>query len=373
MLGKRTSLDTERPERTATEARAVLKVERKIREELARLRERLKESQTTLEISPEHVEQVVRVGLALAGQPPLVETTAEGIWPDFSGDRARCPVFRLPALAGSWALCADGLRHPYTQELRPIVFDEALSHDRDDVVLVHLNHRLAQMCLGLLRAEVWAPEGRQRALKRVSVRVVPDKELDAPAIVAYARLVMLGADNTRLHEELMTAGGLIREGRLSRLKAAEVEAALGASQARKVPKALQAKLSELWPKHRDVLLSSLEARADDRKGSLAKSLASRAEKEAADVAAILGELKRSIEAEFKNEPEQLALFTTPEREQFHRNREALARRAAAIPAEIERERRAVFSRYDKPTVRLFPAAVVYLVPESLAKAQRGEA
>ena len=253
------------------------------------------------------------------------------------------------------------------------MFDQALVKDRDDVVLVHLNHRLAQLCLGLLRAEVWAPEGRQRGLKRVSARVVPDQVLDAPAIVAYARLVMLGSDNTRLHEELMTAGGLIREGKLARLKGSEVEAALNQSVARKTQRALQEKLVGLWPKHREVLQSSLEARAEDRKTALAKALATRAEKEAADVAAILGELKRNIESEFGSEPEQLELFTNPEREQFQRNRDSLARRAAAIPAEIERERTAIVKRYENPTIRLFPAAVVYLIPESFSKSHRGDA
>ena len=43
---------------------------------------------------------------------------------------------------------------------------------RDDVVLAHLNHRLVQMSLRLLREEVWSREGRKR-LHRVTARVVP--------------------------------------------------------------------------------------------------------------------------------------------------------------------------------------------------------
>jgi superfamily II DNA or RNA helicase len=372
MLGKRHSLDTERTERSAGEARAVLKVERKIREELERLRARLKESQAILDISPEHVQRVVEVGLALAGQPPLEDARVEGLWPSQNAERNRCPVFRLPPLAGSWALCADGLRHPHTGEVRPIVFDEPLARDRDDVVLVHLHHRLAQMCLGLLRAEVWAPEGRERALHRVAARVVPDKMIDGPVVIAEARLLMLGADSARLHEELMVTGGFIREGRFARMKPAEAEAVLEASTPKRVANAVLSRLAELWPRHRDALIQSIDVRADERKSSLMKALSIRAEREASDVEAILNELARSIEAEFRNEPQQLSLFTSPEREQFQRNREALASRVKAIPDEIARERHAIFARYANPTARVFPAALVYVIPESLARASQGK-
>jgi len=83
--------------------------------------------------------------------------------------------YHLPPLVGTWAVCAKGLAHPYTNEIRPVVFDHDLAAGRDDVVLAHLGHRLVQMCLRLLRAEIWAPEG-QRKLHRVSARVVPDRK-----------------------------------------------------------------------------------------------------------------------------------------------------------------------------------------------------
>src|ERR1035437_8473141 len=47
--------------------------------------------------------------------------------------------------------------HPHTGLQRPITFDPDAAAGRDDIVLAHLNHRLVQRCLRLLRAEVWAP------------------------------------------------------------------------------------------------------------------------------------------------------------------------------------------------------------------------
>jgi hypothetical protein len=38
--------------------------------------------------------------------------------------------------------------------VRPITFDHGVAGGRDDVVLVHLNHRRVQMCLRLLRSWV---------------------------------------------------------------------------------------------------------------------------------------------------------------------------------------------------------------------------
>ncbi len=95
--------------------------------------------------------------------------------------------------------------------LRPIVFDHDVAQGRDDVVLVHLNHRLVQMALRLLRAEVWA-SAAQRKLHRVTARLARNEALDAPAVVAHARLVVLGGDSQRLHEEILTAGGRCARG-----------------------------------------------------------------------------------------------------------------------------------------------------------------
>ena len=81
--------------------------------------------------------------------PALIPAEVKGIWPD--DKRASCPVFDLPALSGSWEQCVEGLYDPYEREkMRPFVFDHALAKGRDDVVLVHLNHRLVQMGLRLL-------------------------------------------------------------------------------------------------------------------------------------------------------------------------------------------------------------------------------
>jgi len=366
MLGRRLILETATAERDAGAIRTMLRVERQLRERIERLHDQLQTSKHELHLSPENVEQVISIGLALAGQLALIPAAVPGLWPDPTGQRTQSPAFYLPALTGSWAACTEGLQHPHTGVIRPIVFDHALIDGRDDVVLAHLGHRLVQMCLGLLRAEVWSFGGTAK-LHRVTARLVPDHVLDTPAVVAHARLVALGGDGQRLHEQILTAGGRLREGRFARLNVGEVQAALDAATHEAPPRTIQDRLAAAWPQHADALQSALQARQNDRMAGLTRFLQDRATKEARDSAAILTELRTSILAEL-DEPEvrQLALFTMVEQEQVQRTIDALRARADEIPAEIERERRAIQTRYAAPTAHLFPVAVTYLVPTSLA-------
>lgn len=366
MLGKRQRLDTSRAEQEAEPVRRMLKFERKLREQLEKLAAQLHETQHDLNLTSDHIENVVRVGLELAGQPALIPVEIDGIWPDPTGLRKTSPVFHLPALSNSWAQCTDGLAHPHSKIIRPIVFDAALATGRDDVVLAHLNHRLVQMCLRLLRAEIWSLDTQTQHLSRVSACIVDDSALSHPVVIAHGRIVVLGGDNHRLHEEIITAGGALIEGRFSRLNVGETKAALESATNTPVPAAIEARFQALWPKHADSLLAALEARRVDRTKNLEKTLEERAEKEVSKLTAIMTELQRSIQTELApHQIEQLDLFLLGDdlgKQQRERDLSALRRRLEEIPEEIERESRHIRSRFTNPHARLFPVAVTWLIP-----------
>jgi len=246
---------------------------------------------------------VVETALELSGQPPLTRKTLN----DPNGEKPSIEVFTVPALRGSWAACKEGLEHPFTHLDRPIVFDNDAASGRDDVVLAHLNHRLVAMSLRLLRAEVWSPDS-QRKLYRVTARVVPNVVLDTPAVIAHGRLLLLGGDNQRLHEELIFAGGYLRQGRFARMNVGQVQHVLEAARTDMVSPQMQQHLQELWPTHSESLLQALEARLRERTNGLQKFLAERAEKEMSDITTILTELRNTILAELRQpEVEQLQL------------------------------------------------------------------
>ena len=363
MLGRRTRLDTKKAETEAEPVRKLLKFERDLADQIKKLTEKLHETKRDLRLDPENIQKVVEVALELAGQPPLIPTTFPGVWPD--PERTACPVFHLPALTGTWEQCGEGLADPFDGKARPFVFDHSLVKDNQDLVLVHLNHRLVQMSLRLLRAEVWSLEGRKR-LHRVTARVVPDSALNHLAVVAHARLVVIGGDSQRLHEEIITAGGQIREGRFARFSSLkEMQDVLSAATDHQPSDASKKKLLQLWPNVGAPLHQALEARTKDRTDGMKKMLADRAEKEVSDITEILNELRRAIREQLDDpyyRENYLPGFAPAEQEQFERNADALRRRLEEIPGEIKKETEAIRARFADPQPRMFPVAVTFLVP-----------
>jgi hypothetical protein len=188
-------------------------------------------------------------------------------------------------------------------------------------------------------------------------------------VVAHARLVVIGGDSHRLHEEVITAGGMLKEGRFARLNVGELDKLQATATSDEAFEPMKKHLLELWDKFAPALAQALEARMKDRTSGLQKKLGERAEKEAEDMRAILLELKKAIDTEL-NDPaayQQLSLFDDLENDQFERNKDFLRARSKAIPAEIEREMAAIKSRYADPQPRMFPVAVTFLVPEKMRK------
>jgi superfamily II DNA or RNA helicase len=357
MLGKRRRLDTARAERENEPVKRLLRFEQNVRELSRRHADQLDESRRDLHLTPANVEAVVHIALDLAHQPRLIPTTIDGI------DR----VFDVPRFSDpSWQPCLAGLIHPHTGKQRPITFDSEAAAGRDDVVLVHLNHRLVQRCLRLLRAEIWAPVDRQK-IHRVTVRSVPHSALRSPAVIGHARLTIVSSDSHRLHEELITAGGVILEGRLDRWNVTQTAEVLAAATNIEPAESISRRLADMWPQLSRNVLSALEARGRDRTDSVRKQLADRADDETQKITAVLNELENSIRTELSRAPDpQLSLFTDAERDQEQRNRDSLVDRLAELPAERTREIEAIRRRYTDPQQRLFPVAVTFLVPEGLS-------
>ncbi|WP_376796421.1 DISARM system SNF2-like helicase DrmD [Thermogemmatispora sp.] len=362
MLGRRRSLDTRQAEQEAAPLRSLLRQQERLEERIHQLHERLLQSERELNITPEHVRAAVEVALELAKQPPLRPVEVR----DPSGQRPPLPAFALPALSGSWAACKEGLAHPFSGQERPVVFDHLLARQRDDVVLAHLNHRLVAMALRLLRAEIWS-SGGQRKLFRVTARLVRAPLSALPVVVAHARLVVLGGDSQRLHEELLLAGGELRQGRFVPLPPAELERWLAQATTTPAPEALRSRLQRLWPACAEPLRQALEARMQERLVELRRVLREREQKEIRDTRAVLRELRRSIEQELAQPSvRQMELFSKVEYEEYERNCAALRRRLQQIDLELEQEPELIRRRFENPQPRLFPVALSFLVPEHLA-------
>jgi len=369
MLGRQAEWLTADAEIDRRAKRATLKVERDLARDLQRLTETLAGSRAALDLTPSTVEQVVRTALRLAHRRELRSADPP--------DGFAAAVFRLPELPGAWAAARNaGLYHPLTGTERLVTFDHDAVAGRSDVVLLHLGHRLVQMCLRLLRAELWAQArnaGGAAKLSRVTARVVPGDVLRVPAVVAHGRVVVTGAEGTRLHEEVMTAGGLIEQGRLARATTEDIASWLTAASDQPVPADVRDRLRGLWPELSDPLGKLLSRRAADRTRSMQALLRKRCEEEVTAVATILDELERSIRGALgaTEHWEQGSLFEVDdERDQLRADHEALLARLDALPDQREDETAALSRRYADPTARWFPAAVEFLVPAAIAKGAR---
>lgn len=359
--GTRRELDTREAEARAAKAKKFVRAERELSERIAKLHERLMETRKDFHLTPDRICSAVKVGLALADRPPLEDVELE--------DAPIGTVFKMPVLTGTWARCMEGLRHPHTGEIRPITFDHDVAKNRDDVVLVHLNHRLVQMCLRLMRAEVWAQDDVKK-LKRVDVRSVPDEVLDAPAVVVVSRLLITGGSHHRLHEELTVSGGYLKANGFARESGVRrVNEWLERASSFKASGSAFEQLAGDFGKHRDAIMQTVEARSRDRLRNLENTLQTRKEQEIKNIGSVLSELQKAIEEELakENKPEQLdwiAQLVEDERTQVRRDFEALKARLASIPEERDQEVQAIERRYESFAARTFPVAVILLVPDA---------
>lgn len=348
MEGNRVKLDTAQAEEEAKLPRAMLKVERKHREDLERLRRTLDESEAELNATPERVERLVTTALDLAGQPRLTPAKVDDL-----------VAFRVPALSGTWEKATEGLAHPHSHGIRPISF--ATVGDRDDVVWAHLNHRLVAMAVGLLRAEGWS--GSER-LSRFSVRAVP--EIEAPVLIAFGRLVVHGGDQHKLHEELIAQAIERKGGRTRRLGVEESERL---ARLEGVPFEGDLDVEALWEDAAETLHTALQARTETRMEALTRIIAEREAKDLKDIEARLGELQGELTKMLAEvdptagKPTTMEMFPETTDDATSRARRSIESRLQELPNELKHEQASIRRRYAEPQHRMFPVAVSVLIPE----------
>ncbi|GGZ28038.1 DISARM system SNF2-like helicase DrmD [Streptomyces poonensis] len=346
--------------------------EQNVTAQTRRLADQYEDTVAALGLTPGNVKRVVETALALDHQPALVPAHREGFAP---GD-----LFDVQPLSGSWERATRGLAHKLREgEQRPITFAPSVAaRARDDVVLAHLKHPLVALSTRLLTAAVWNADSV--GLSRVTAVVSDDPAVTTTLVSAYARYVLVGTDGTRLHEEVLYAGGWFGDtGRFRRWESVNEQGRVlsrALTEGTEAAPHMRQELTEAWPRLRDPLYRSLEARAAELGRQLEGRLADRRAEEERRITATLDRFEATLRAKLKEEGdaegEQLALLTTHEltgheRRQFEDDRRRWQERFEGLPAERERELAAIAARYREPRSHLFPAAVVFVVPAKEAR------
>jgi ERCC4-related helicase len=285
-------------------------------------------------------------------------------------------IDRMPGADPSWADSLDTLRPPRQRgvsphewrrdaPVRPVVFEAPDAID-DEVVQLHLEHRVVRRLLGRFLAQGFVHDD----LARACVGQVRDA---IPRAVLLGRLSLYGNGATRLHDEVIAVAARWTEPAARKeplrpyAERAEAETlrllddSLVASGV--IAKEVQSKLAASSSRDVSELVPHLEARARDAAERAAKLLADRGEREARDLRALIESQRSRIENERRRfDPNQLTLFDPEERRQKEADRRFWDRRLAEIPTEIEREPARIRAGYAVAATRVEPVGMVYLWP-----------
>lgn len=347
----------------------------KLNKQLEELRTILDQSRKSLDLNESQLKNVLSESLEMLGAPRLEKASGEG------------EVFTVPALdkrAGAdptWADTLDTLRTPRPRgtrvwdwrreaPVRPVVFKDP-GHIDDEVVHLHLEHRLVQRLLGRFLSQGFVLDDLARACVGQTTDAVP-------RVILLGRLSLYGDRAARLHDEIVAASAdwVAPETTGRKLKPDNKDEtadtwrllldSLNAGTP-KVAKEVEKRLLSTVGDDVAQLLPYLQKRCESAASQAKKKLDERGEREAKDMTAILEAQKERIARELaKVEAPQLAFefkdFNDDEQRQLRDNAKFWRRRLDAIPLEIEREPARIRTGYAVRATRIEPVGIAYLWP-----------
>jgi hypothetical protein len=195
----------------------------------------------------------------------------------------------------------------------------------------------------------------------------------------FARLVIVGADGRRLHEEVMLAARVVPpSGRSRRLELEQPryarlrEAVEGALEPQFCQQAAQPErhlVVTRWPELEPLLAADVRTRAAERITVLERDLARQRDDEIKRTEAVFGQLKLMLKSAVEGPgPIQLTFddLGAVERQQLDRDRHAWQARLDGLDDEQARELAATGHRYAGIKDLVFPFAVAVCVPDGEA-------
>ena len=359
---------------SAAELEQARSTQRKVKQEIEEASTLLQASRKVLEFDSALLRDALDVGFELAGAKPLqtVAQNADGK----SGDPV--PAFRVPELGAGWQTTLDHLRPPRHRDEapwewrkrspRPVTFEPPATL-ADESIHLHLSHPLVQRVLGRFLAQGYSSHDLSR------VTVLQNRNDSLVRVIAFGRLSLFGRGATRLHDEVLSVAARWVEGQPLRPFAEEgdkraitlLEKTLAeAPRLERIPKRVQARVTEAAADLFGQLWSSLREEADARAVASEEQLKARGRGEADALAALLDRQRDAIERRIGEAEEQQLSFTTGEREQ-QRQLEAdlkhMQGRLASLARERDTEPGDIEGLYTVALKRLSPVGLVVLWPK----------
>ncbi len=374
-------LPTDHRQAVEEELDAARERQQALRKQIDTLRNLLEDSQESIGLDEAHFRSAISSALELVGAEPLkaISSAEEG--------PPRCSFPSLDQREGAdptWADTMDTLRVPRSREqkpwewrrvspIRPVVFQDPGTMT-DEVVHLHLEHRIVQRLLGRFSAQGFVHHDLSRACLAQTTDAIP-------RVVLLGRLCLYGPSAARLHEELIPVTArwtdpqirknvLTPYARESETKTLNLlDEALISGTGRSIDNQILKQLQASAPKDIEQLLSHLQTRGEEYAVDARKKLTERGLAEAKAMREILETQKKyiaeSIAKHDKRDARQLLIdFGDQEDElrQLESNRRYWSKRLTALETELRTEPDRIRELYDVKATQIEPVGLVYLWP-----------
>jgi superfamily II DNA or RNA helicase len=347
-----------------------------LKQQIERLRSRINNARKWIGFETDALRDAVSCSLEILGADSLKPV-------DSSGNGLTCFSFpNLEARHGAdptWGLTMDILRTPpkdgkrsfqWRKEspIRPVVFTAPDTID-EDVVQLHLQHRVVQRLLGRFVSQGFVHHDLSRACLAQTGDAIP-------RVVLLGRLSLYGKGAVRLHEEMLTVTArwvepslrkssltpFGREGETTTLDL--LEEALRPGRKPEIPEQVRQRLLASIQRDIEELLPHLDVRGEEARLDAEKKLLERGRVESESMLKTLEDQKRRVAAEYgKTIPSQLLLeFNEEEKKQMESNRRYWHRWLENVEGDIQREPARILDFYKVSSFRLEPIGVAYLWP-----------
>ena len=360
---------------TAEEELEAARERQKLQEQIDVLRNRINDASRWIGLDQDQLRDALSCSLELLDAEPLKPTGAPATSP------ARFVFPNLDVRHGAdptWANTLDTLRAPSTDgqrgfqwrkesPIRPVVFNAPEGID-DDIVQLHLQHRVVQRLLGRFLSQGFVHHDLSRACLAHTTDAIP-------RVVLLGRLSLYGAGAVRLHEEVLTVtarwtelatrrGSLTPYAREAEAKTLELlESSLRPGAQPNVPEAVAKRLQTSFARDIEELLPHLEQRGKEAKSDAEAKLTKRGADEAESIRRVLDDQKRRVLNELgRYDQTQLLLSLDLEKRQLESNRRYWDKWLANVEGDLQREPERVRKFYEVASFRVEPVGLAYLWP-----------
>jgi DNA repair exonuclease SbcCD ATPase subunit len=324
----------------------------------------LRATRREMDLEPDHLALVLDEALRLHNKPGLQA---------IQDDDRKGWAYWLRELPNNWRN-ARGSIYDEKGRMLAVSFDHNKAARRTDVALIHLNHPIMKHALATFRGNLWGDQFRRdQTLHRASYRIVADASLNEPVVIVWGRLLVTNDLSQKIHEELVLSGGKIHRNEIIPYSQAELQKLIKIPYEHpKISVEIGQRLRSLFPAHKKQLLEMLCQREKKEKKQISELAQQCAQQESEQLRELINERIKELRARIRAQDAKVSdyqqeLFDRDEFLQYQEDMAWLKRKLDDLKDRRKEEPKSVKMRYKIRESRIFPLALLYMIPKKLVK------